>query len=90
MTFTLVVLAGALVAAGLVAVVVAVVPAAPRLEPALARAGDASHTGEGGREVGPVTSRSERLGAALYRRTPIPLSQRQRQALRLRDKSIPE
>lgn len=90
MTFTLVLLAGALVAAGLVAVVVAVVPAAPRLEPALARAGDASHTGEGGREVGPVTSRSERLGAALYRRTPIPLSQRQRQALRLRDKSIPE
>jgi hypothetical protein len=89
-TFTLVLLAGVLVAAGLVAVVAAVVPTAPSLEAALARAGDTGRPTDLEPEVGPVTRRSERLGAALNRRSPIPLSERQRQALRLQDKSIAE
>jgi hypothetical protein len=89
-TFALVLAAGVLVAAGLVALVIALVPAPPRLEAALARAGDTARPADAGREVGPVTSRSERLGAALYRRSPLPLSERSQQALRLQDKSIPE
>jgi tight adherence protein C len=89
-TFALVLVAGVLVAAGLVAVVAAVVPSAPSLEAALARAGDTGRPVDLGGEVGPVTRRSERLGVALYRRSPIPLSERQRQALRLQDKSIAE
>ena len=90
MTFALVLVAGILVAGGLVSVVVALVPSAPGLEAALARAGDTGRPTELGPDVGPVTRRSERLGAALYRRTPVPLSERQRQALRLQDKSIAE
>lgn len=35
-------------------------------------------------------SRSERLGAQLYRRSPVPLTAKQRQLLRLQDKSIAE
>lgn len=90
MTFALVLLAGVLVAAGLVAVGAALVPNPPRLEAALARAGDSGRPADAAREVGPVTRRSERLGAALYRHSPVPLGERQRQALRLQDKSIAE
>lgn len=89
MTFTLVLFAGALAAAGLFALVASLVPSTPSLEAALERAGDARPV-DRRREVGPVTSRSERLGAALYRRTPVPLSDRQRHALQLQDKSIAE
>ena len=89
MTFALALAAGVLVAAGLVALAVAVVPAAPSLEAALGRVGDTGTRRER-RDVGPVTSRSERLGAAVYRRSPLPLTERQRQALRLQDKSIAE
>ena len=89
MTFALALAAGVLVAAGLVALAVAVVPAAPSLEAALGRVGDTG-TRRGRRDVGPVTSRSERLGAAVYRRSPLPLTERQRRALRLQDKSIAE
>jgi len=88
-TFTLVLFAGALAAAGLFALVASLVPSTPSLEAALERAGDARPV-DRRREVGPVTSRSERLGAALYRRTPVPLSDRQRHALQLQDKSIAE
>ena len=90
MTFALVLLAGMLLAAGLVAVVVALVPGPPGLEAALARAGDPARSADLSRDAGPVTTRSEKLGAALYRRLPFPLSERQRQALRLQDKSIAE
>jgi hypothetical protein len=89
-TFALVLLAGILVAGGLVSVVVALLPSPPGLEAALARAGDTGRPAELARDLGPVTRRSERLGAALYRRSPVPLSERQRQALRLQDKSIAE
>lgn len=90
MTLALVLAAGLLVAGGLVGLVAAAVPAVPRLDAALERAGDGGLTADRRREVGPVTSRSERLGAALYLRTPFPLGERQRQALRLQDKPIAE
>ena len=90
MTFALALFAGALLAAGLVAVVAALVPSTPSLEAALERAGDGGRPSRGRRDLGPVTTRSERLGAALYRRTPLPLSDRAHQALELQDKSIAE
>lgn len=90
MTFALVLFAGALLAAGLVTVVAALVPSTPSLEAALERAGDGGRPSDRRRDVGPVTSRSERLGAALYRRTPFPLSDRSSQALELQNKSIAE
>ena len=90
MTSALALLAGALLAGGLVAFVVALVPRPPALAAALARAGDPALAVDVGRDLGPVSSRSERLGAALYRRLPLPLSERQRRALRLQDKSIAE
>jgi tight adherence protein C len=90
MTFALVLAAGVLVAVGLATLVAALVPAAPDLQAALARAGDTDPRPDHGRDAGSVSNRSERLGAALYRRSPLPLTQRQRQALRLQDKSIAE
>ncbi|GAA1429357.1 hypothetical protein GCM10009616_11260 [Microlunatus lacustris] len=90
MTFALVLFAGALLAAGLVALVAAAVPSAPQLEAALERVGEVGHGPDRRRDAGPVTSRSERLGAALYRRSPVPLTERQRRALELQDKSIAE
>jgi hypothetical protein len=89
-TFALVLFAGALLAAGLVATVAALVPSPPSLEAALERVGDGIRPSDGRRDVGPVTTRSERLGAALYRRTPLPLSDRAHQALELQNKSIAE
>jgi hypothetical protein len=80
-TFTLVVLSGALVAAGLASLVTALVPAAPRLEDALNRV----HGDEGTRP-----SPADRLGAFLYRRSPFPLTERQRQSLKLQEKSVAE
>lgn len=90
MTFALVLAAGLLLAGGLVTLVAGFVPAAPDLRAALARAGDADPLPARRRDAGPVTNRSERLGAALYRRSPVPLTERQRQALRLQDTSIAE
>lgn len=90
MTTALVLAAGALVGLGVVALAAAWSPAPPQLQAALARAGDTDPPGGRGRDVGPVTSRSERLGAAVYRRSPVPLSDRQRRALKLQDKSIAE
>jgi tight adherence protein C len=86
-----VLISGILLAAGLCCLAVAFAPSAPRLEAALeqiagAEAVDRPLTGA----VGPVGSRSERLGAFLYRFVPIPLSNGQRRALRLQDKSIAE
>ncbi len=90
MTFALVLSAGALLAAGLVALVAVALPAAPQLEAALERAGEGSRGRGSRRDPGPLTSRSERVGAALYRRAPFPLAERQRRALELQDKSIAE
>jgi tight adherence protein C len=90
MTLPMVLLAGILVAGGLACLVVAAVPTTPRLVDALARIsvdGDASQRVQ---DLGPVGSASERLGARLYRVTPVPLTDRQRRALRLQGKSIAE
>jgi tight adherence protein C len=90
-TFLLVLLAGVLLAAGLVSLVVSVVPATPRLEEALRRAGGDPLAAETSTvDVGPTGTTSERLGAFLYRRSPIPLTKPQRQRLRLQDKSVAE
>jgi tight adherence protein C len=90
-TTSLVLLAGVLLAAGLVCLAAAVIPAVPRLEAALQRVGaDDPTAGTATADVGVVTKPSERLGALLYRLSPIPLSDRQRRALRLQDKPIAE
>lgn len=88
MTAPLVLLAGMLVAAGLVALVRALVPATPRLVTALDRAGAGAPTGLRMVDLGPASSRSERLGALLYRLIPLPLSNRARQSLALQNRSI--
>lgn len=87
----MILLAGVLVIGGLVAVLTALIPGAPRLQPALDRV-DAAGLPSGGSGGEPLVavSRSERLGALLYRRSPLPMTARQRQLLRLQDKSIAE
>lgn len=90
MTFALVLAAGALVAAGLVALVASFAPAAPDLQAALGRAGGGEPSRDRTRDVGPLTSRSDRFGAAVYRRSPFPLPETQRRALALQDTSIAE
>ena len=90
MTTSLVLLAGILLAAGLVFLVAAAVPAVPRLDAALERVGIDGPARSATPEVGAVTTPSERLGALLYRITPISLTERQRRALRLQDKPIAE
>jgi tight adherence protein C len=90
MTLSLVLLTGLLVAGGLACLVVAAVPTTPRLADALARiAVDGEPTGRVV-DIGPSASRSARLGVRLYRLSPVPLTDRQRKALRLQDKSIAE
>jgi hypothetical protein len=90
MTLSLVLVAGILLAAGLVCLVAAAVPAVPRLDAALERVAADGVVPTRSVELGPVTKPSERLGALLYRVAPIPLSERQRRALQLQDKPIAE
>ncbi len=90
MTVTLVLLSGILLAGGLSCLVVAFARSTPQLDAALERIGaDGMHQTPSG-DIGPVRSRSERLGAFVYRAMPIPLSNGQRRALRLLDKPIAE
>jgi tight adherence protein C len=86
----LVLMSGILVTAGLSCLVVAFARSTPRLEAALERIGADSAIRVSPGDVGPVRSRSERLGAFLYRVVPVPLTNGQRRALRLQDKSIAE
>lgn len=88
MTTPLVLLAGMLGAAGLVALARAVVPTTPRLAAALERAGATAPTGQRTVDLGPASSRSDRLGALVYRLIPLPLSDRVRQSLALQNRSI--
>ena len=88
MTFALVLAAGALLAGGLASLVLALAPAAPDLQAALVRAGGGEPPSDRRRDVGVLSSRSERLGAALYVHSPFPLSEQQRRALQLQDSSI--
>jgi tight adherence protein C len=90
MTVILVLLSGILLAAGMCCLVVAFAHATPRLEAALERVGADTTDHMPSRDIGPVGSRSERLGAFIYRVVPIPLTNGQRRALRLQDKPIAE
>jgi len=90
MIIGMVLISGILLTAGLCCLVVAFARYTPRLETALERIGGEGVNTLAVPEVGPVRSRSERLGAFLYRMVPIPLSNGQRRALRLQDKSIAE
>jgi tight adherence protein C len=87
---SLVLISGLLLAAGLCCLVVAFARPTPRLEAALEQIGADSTNRRPISDVGPVRSRSERMGALLYRIVPIPLSNGQRRALRLQAKSIAE
>ena len=90
MTLSLVLLSGLLIAAGVTFLVAALVPMTPRLDAALERVG-AEHSGRPATlDAGPVGRPSERLGAFLYRVSPIALRESQRRALQLQDKSIAE
>ncbi len=90
MTTSLVLLAGLLLAGGAVAVVYACLPSAPSLAAALDRIGGDPLQPAAVADLGPVSSRSERLGAWLFRRSPIPLTDAQRASLRLQGKSVAE
>lgn len=91
MMFTLVLVSGLLVTAGLLSFVVALAPSTPRLAEALGRINaDGPGSARPVVDVGPTSARSERIGALLYRHSPIPLTQRQRQNLKLQDKSVSE
>jgi tight adherence protein C len=90
MIIGLVLISGILIAAGMCCLVVASARFTPRLEAALERIGADGMDRRTLGDLGPVRSRSERLGANLYRVVPIPLSRGQRRALRLQGKSIAE
>jgi tight adherence protein C len=86
----LVLISGVLIAASICCLVVAFARSTPRLDAALERIGSDGADRLPLSHIGPVRSRSERLGAHLYRVIPGPLSKGQRRALRLQDKSIAE
>lgn len=90
MTVTLVLLSGILLAAGMCCLVVAFTRSTPRLEAALDRISADATNHVPSHDIGLVSSRSERLGAVIYRLVPIPLTNGQRRALRLQDKPIAE
>ena len=90
MTISLILLGGVLLLGGLVTVVAALVPAPPGLQPALDHLGGDQSPADRHRIDTPAGSTSERLGALVYRRSPVPLTPRQRQLLRLQDKPIAE
>lgn len=91
MTFFLILLSGALVAAGVVSLIFALVPATPGLEDALSRVSSVGYDRASlGADLPPASARSERLGVFIYRLSPLPLTDRQRQNLKLQDKSIAE
>jgi tight adherence protein C len=90
MIIGMVLISGILVAAGMCCFAVAFARSTPRLEAALERIGSDGADRQMLGDVGPVRSRSEHLGANLYRVVPIPLSKGQRRALQLQDKSIAE
>jgi len=90
MTVSLILLGGMLVLGGLVTVIGASVPAPPGLQPALDRLGGDQVPADVRRVDTVAGTTSERLGALVYRRSPVPLTPRQRQLLRLQDKPIAE
>lgn len=90
MTFSLVLLSGLLVAAGLTALVVGLVPTTPALGALLGRLSADPTVSRTPVLVEPSGGRLDRLGAMVYRHSPIALTERQRRSLKLQDKSITE
>lgn len=91
MTSGLVLLSGALIATGLALVVLYYVPVTPDLRHSLDRiGGNRSLNQAPPLDLGPTENRSDRLGAWLYRHSAISLTERQQQALRLREKAVAE
>lgn len=88
MTLAVVVFTGFALAGALVAFGFALVPTTPHLADTLAGLG-AGHRPTDDR-IGAPTSRSDRIGAWVYRRSPVSVTPRQRQNLELRDQSIAE
>jgi len=87
---SLVLISGVLLAAGICCLVVAVARPTPRLGAALEQVSADSTDRQPISDVSTLRSRSERMGAFMYRAVPIPLSNGQRRALRLQDESIAE
>src|SRR5690606_5122561 len=87
----LVLLAGLLIAAGVVACVLALVPSAPRLSVALARIEGTTAWSPAAREERlPASGPSERFGAWLHRRLPFSATPGQRRRLLLQNKPLAE
>ena len=85
-------LAGVLVASGMVALVAGLRRSSPGLRAALDRVGGAGAVpgAAGLDEVDPLSGGSERWGAFLQRHVPVPVTPGQRRALRMQDKSLAE
>lgn len=91
MTVGLVLLAGLLVAGGVVACLAAVLPSTPRLASALARIeGGSGWAAAPQRDHVAAEGRSEQLGAWLYRRLPFAITAGQRRRLLMQGKSTAE
>lgn len=88
MTLAIVVFTGFALAGALVAFSAALVPATPHLVDTLDGLGAGPRPVD--ERIGDPTSRSDRLGAWVYRRSPLSITARQRQNLELRDQSIAE
>jgi hypothetical protein len=85
-----VLLSGILITGGMSCLVVAFTRSTPQLDVVLEQIGTDGPHNIPSSDIGAVRSRSERLGAFLYRVVPIPLTNGQRRALRLLDKPIAE
>lgn len=91
MTVGLVLLAGLLVAGGVVACLAAALPSTPRLASALARIeGQTGWTASQQRDQVAAEGTSEQLGAWLYRRLPFAITAGQRRRLLIQGKSMAE
>lgn len=88
MTLVIVIFTGFALAGALVAFGAALVPTTPHLADTLDGLGAGSRPVD--ERIGMPTSRSDRLGAWVYRRSPLSVTPRQRQNLELRDQSIAE
>ncbi|MDO5682650.1 MAG: hypothetical protein Q4G46_07470, partial [Propionibacteriaceae bacterium] len=87
---SLVLLSGMLLLGGLVAACYGGTRAHPRLDEGMAALDGLTPDPHGGQVPLAATSRSERAGLWVFRRTPIPLTSGQRRTLELQNKSIAE
>ena len=90
MTAISIILVGMLMAGGAALIVTGLLPNAPRLQTALERVAGESPVAVPVADVTGSGRPSERLGAWLFRHSPLPLTERQRQSLRLQAKSVAE